>query len=182
MLKFAYYYKEKLQSLFSQRIYDEELKYYYFPNLFYEISLDPTSEKRIQLVSVDDSNEVLGFFSLRIDWKMHFVEHLMSMNLKGRSSTFSQDFYQLLYDIFYKYNFVKLKFSVAVGNPAEKFYDRMMTKYGGRIVGVFKQDLKLIDGTVCDYKYYEILKSELEQTLISLNTNPKDFFLRKANK
>ena len=36
----------------------------------------------------------------------------------------------------------------------------MIENYGGRIVGVYKENIKLIDGLYYDVKLYEILASE----------------------
>ena len=63
-------------------------------------------------------------------------------------------------DIFKKFNFRKLSFGVYVGNPIEKSYDRLIRKYGGRIVGIKIEDTRLIDGKFYDFKMYEIFKNE----------------------
>ena len=52
-----------------------------------------------------------------------------------------------------------------IGNPIEKSYDKMINKYGGRIVGIYKEDVKLIDGEYYDKKLYEILASEYFETI-----------------
>ena len=69
-------------------------------------------------------------------------------------------FGQALKDIFEKFHFRKLIFSVVIGNPIEKTYDRMIQKYGGRIVGIQRQQVKLIDGQFYDVKMYEILSDD----------------------
>lgn len=60
-----------------------------------------------------------------------------------------------------------MNFIVVVGNPIEKSYDKMIKKYGGRIVGTYKEDVKLIDGEYYDKKLYEILASEYFSTIES---------------
>jgi hypothetical protein len=40
------------------------------------------------------------------------------------------------------------------------FYDRLVKKFGGRVVGVYKDDCLLIDNKYYDYKTYEIFKDE----------------------
>lgn len=70
---------------------------------------------------------------------------------------------QVLRDIFEKFKFNKLTFSVVIGNPIEKSYDKMISKYDGRIVGIYEKETKLIDGEYYDVKLYEITrKSYLE--------------------
>ena len=39
-------------------------------------------------------------------------------------------------------------------------YDKYIEKYGGRIVGIFKEDVRLYDGEYYDHKYYEIFREE----------------------
>ena len=43
--------------------------------------------------------------------------------------------------------------------------DKMINKYGGRIVGIYRQEAKLIDGEYYDLKMYEILASEYFKTI-----------------
>ncbi len=71
---------------------------------------------------------------------------------------FGIDLGQALIDIFDKFKFRKLRFSVIVGNPVEKSYDKMVQKYGGRIVGIYYKEQQLIDGEIYDQKLYEILR------------------------
>lgn len=65
-----------------------------------------------------------------------------------------------LRDIFEKFHFRKLDFTVVIGNPIESTYDRMVEKYGGRIVGIQKKQVRLIDGQLYDKKLYEILAED----------------------
>jgi hypothetical protein len=60
-------------------------------------------------------------------------------------------------DIFEKYRFNKLNFTVARGNPIEKTYDKLIKRYNGRIVGILEQEARLIDGRLYDVKEYELL-------------------------
>ena len=59
----------------------------------------------------------------------------------------------------------KLNFSVAIGHPIEKSYDKMVEKYGGRITGIKKEDVKLFDGKLYDLKGYEIFMDSIRQAL-----------------
>ena len=62
--------------------------------------------------------------------------------------------------MFKRYGFQKLNFTVTVGNPIEKTYDKLVNRYGGRVVGVRRMDVKLMDGKLYDVKEYEILASD----------------------
>ena len=62
--------------------------------------------------------------------------------------------------MFTKFNFRKKSFFVIVGNPIEKTYDKFVSRYGGRIIGVKKQHVKLTDGKYYDKKMYEIFRDD----------------------
>lgn len=84
----------------------------------------------------------------------------MAANFSNEKLQFGKDLVQVIKDIFYKYNFRKLTFTVFVGNPIEKSYDKMVNKYGGRIVGIQKKHTRLQDGKYYDEKIYEIMRED----------------------
>jgi hypothetical protein len=53
-----------------------------------------------------------------------------------------------------------MRFGVIVGNPIEKTYDKLIEKYGGKICGYAKEDIKLFDGKLYDLKNYEIMRED----------------------
>jgi hypothetical protein len=59
-------------------------------------------------------------------------------------------------DMFEKYRFNKLNFTVVRDNPIEKTYGKLIKRYNGRIAGIREQETKLIDGKLYDVKEYEI--------------------------
>lgn len=60
---------------------------------------------------------------------------------------------------------MKITFSVVIGNPTEKFYDKMINRYGGRVIGIFKKDTILPDNKLYDLKFYEIFKEDYEKAI-----------------
>lgn len=73
---------------------------------------------------------------------------------------FSKDLLQFLTDIFEKFKIRKLKFSCYTDNPIEPKYEKMIKKFGGRVVGIQKKNDKLTDGDYHDLKMYELLRSD----------------------
>ena len=73
---------------------------------------------------------------------------------------FGIDLLQVIKDIFERFNFHKLTFSVVIGNPVEETYDRLCAKYGGRILCVQKDETKLEDNNYYDVKLYEIMRED----------------------
>jgi hypothetical protein len=94
--------------------------------------------------------------SYNIDRDANIANGMQIVNFKNPSVIFSRDLYQFIIDVFDKFKFRKLTFCVIVGNPIEKSYDKMILKYGGRIVGTKLKECKLIDGGYYDFKMYEI--------------------------
>lgn len=158
MLKFAYQYKDKLEKQYAEITNDDKYKYL-FPGGYIDFTLGIKDNNwdQFQMVSVDSNDNILGYFRAGIDRAANKVTGLSILNFHAKSITFSKDFRQFLSDLLYKYNFRKISFCMVVGNPIEEQYDRMVAKYGGRIVGIEKQEA-LINGTLKDLKLYEIFK------------------------
>jgi hypothetical protein len=109
---------------------------------------------------------ILGMIKYSINRITNSVQGLYIIRFDGNAKTdpysfiFGKDVMTAIKDIFEKYNFNKINFVVVIGNPIEKTYDKLIKRYGGRIVGVRKQDVRLIDNKLYDVKEYEILASD----------------------
>ena len=57
-------------------------------------------------------------------------------------------------------NVSKIKWTVVIGNSAEKLYDSFIQKFNGRVVGIFKNDVQLIDQSIHDVKHYELMRED----------------------
>lgn len=88
------------------------------------------------------------------------ISGLSIINFENKNLTYSKDLRQFLLDLFIKYKFRKVNFVVVIGNLIEKMYDKYIEKYGGRIVGIYKDHIKLQDGNLYDQKLYEIFPNE----------------------
>ena len=74
--------------------------------------------------------------------------------------------YRFVVDLLFKqYGINRAVFNVIVGNPAERLYDRICNKYGGRVIGTFNQEAKLQDGKLYDVKYYEMMRDKCLRVL-----------------
>ncbi len=122
--------------------------------------MDNSTQVQHRFVSVGKLEELQGYISYNIDRETDTVLSLGIISFNVNPFCFAVDVYRAIKDIFDRFNFRKLIFSVVVGNPTEKQYDRLIQKYGGRIVGIYKQDVKLIDGHYYDLKIYEILQQD----------------------
>jgi len=112
---------------------------------------------KIQKVSVLDGN-VIGYFSATISQVTNSVSEVSAINFGHPRFTFSKDLRDFLLSLS-KFN--KINFSVVVGNPIESMYDKYVGSVGGRVVGTFNNDVKLINGRLADRKWYEITGEQL---------------------
>ena len=159
MLEPAIKYKEQLEQLQYNIWFDDKYKYWNCSEYYDTLQVDTSTWDRHQFVSVIN-NKVIRYISYNISRGENMAYSLSIMNFSDNKVVFGKDLGQALKDIFEKYKFRKLSFCVLIGNPIEKSYDKMIEKFGGRIVGIKKEDVKLIDGLYYDRKLYEILATE----------------------
>lgn len=160
MLDFAIKHKKQLSQLYQCTWYNEYYKYYSYDNYFSSIEIQDNTWYTHQFVSLDTEGNVLGYISYSINRTTQNCENLNILNFTKNVFVFSKDLIKVIRDIFMKFNFNKLSFSVVIGNPVEKQYDKLIEKYNGRIIGIKKKQVKLWDNNYYDVKEYEILKEE----------------------
>lgn len=160
MLDLAIKYENKLQELFANISLDE--KYMFFHGCSYrnKYKAEESTWNKHEFVSLDNQGNVIGYIKYGIDRECSTANSLQIINFSNNKVTFGRDVMKALDEIFTKFNFRKLKYSVFIGNPIENTYDRLTEKYGGRISGIQLQDDKLIDGNYYDFKSYEIFRDD----------------------
>ena len=159
MLEPAIKYKDQLEKLQYDIWFNDKYKYWNCSVYYQTMNIDNDTWNRHQFVSVYHGN-VIGYISYNISRNDNCVHTLSILNFTENKIVFGRDLGQALKDIFEKFIFRKLNFTVVVGNPIEKSYDKMIKKYGGRIVGIKKKDVQLIDGKYYDLKLYEIFADD----------------------
>ena len=160
MIKPAQLYTEELKRKFVEIMYKDKYKYY-FNGWSSEFVPDKDNWSNHSFV-VLDKEEVIGYIAYSIDRRTDNVDSLQIVNFSDNKYLFGKAVYKIIKDIFNYFKFNKISFAVNVGNPAELIYNKFISKYGGRVVGVKTKDTRLIDGTWCDYKMYEIFNKEKE--------------------
>lgn len=159
MLDIASKYEEKLQKLFADITFDDKYKFLYGCSSRDKYKASESTWGIHEFVSIHN-NEIIGYMKYSIDRDSGVAWGMMVVNFKKPNIIFAKDLKKFLTDIFDKFKFRKLKFAVYVGNPIEKSYDKMCKKYGGRVVGVYKEEDRLIDGNYYDFKMYEIMRDD----------------------
>lgn len=159
MLELAIKYRDQLENIQYDVWFEDKYKYWNCDTFYNSLQIDTDTWNRHQFVSVKN-DVVIGYIEYSISRSSNSVSSLSIINFTDDKVAFAMDLKHVLTDIFEKYKFRKINFSVIIGNPIEKSYDKMVKKYGGRIVGTYKDDVVLIDGEYYDRKTYEILASD----------------------
>lgn len=166
MLDLAIKHEEQLQKKLMDIWYKEKYKYYIADIWCQKKELAKDTWNDHQFVSIDNNGNVIGFIEYQVNRSDNSCSYLGICNFdENMMITFGLDLGQALKDIFEKFKFRKLTFSVLVGNPIEKSYDKMIRKYNGRIVGTYIQDVKCFDGEYYDRKLYEIFREDYLRSL-----------------
>lgn len=162
MLELAIKHKSALEQKYADIAMDTDYMFGFFCSWRGELKIAPDNWHKQQFVSVNEQGEVVGYLKYNVDRDTRNVNGIHILNFKKDTlcTTFSRDFRQMIDDIFSKYQYNKIIFSVAIGNPAEKMYDKYIEKIGGRIVGIYKEELRMMDGNMYDEKMYEVLSRD----------------------
>lgn len=163
MLEPAIVYENELRMLFRSTWYKDRYKFWNCANYYEDWQASYSTWVKHQFASVRNG-QVIGYIGYEINRADADEAYALNIiNFEDHPSvTFARDLGKALTDIFDKYKFRKLSFSVVVGNPIEKSYDKMCNLYGGRIVGVKKKQVRLIDGLLYDEKLYEVFREDYE--------------------
>jgi len=164
MLKPAFTYGSEINKKFLEAAYDDRFKFHNSSN-FNEFILDIKGDDyhQLQKVSVNTKDEVIGYFDASLERVGEYVSGISVINFTGKPNIiFSRDFYTFLTDLFIKFNFRKINWTVTIGNTAEQMYDKIIKKYYGRIVGVYYNHVRLRDGKWYDRKLYELHKDDFD--------------------
>lgn len=161
MLDIALKYIDELKKLYINTWHQDKYKYYNYQCFWKMPTFDESTWDGHDFVSLNEKGEIIGAIGYSINRPTESVCGLGIINFTDANDvTFGKDVIQAIKDIFEKYNFRKLSCCVVIGNPIEKTYDKLIPKYGGRIVGIEKQETKLCDNRYYDVKRYEILRED----------------------
>ena len=163
MLKPAQLYESQLQQKVILTWNDKKYKWYHS---WYNstVTIQRNDNNEIQLVSVNKEDEVIGFIEFYIDRPTNSVTGVSIINFSDDIFTFGIDVKSAFINIFEKCNFNKINFHVVIGNPVEKQYDKLIKSFGGRIVGIYEDDIRLQDNRLYPRKVYEITRNNYYKT------------------
>jgi hypothetical protein len=160
MLEYAKKYEDKLKDLFLDVAFDPFYQYEEYMAYRETFELPKDTWCSHHFVSLYNG-VILGMVGYHIKRIENSASQLLVIHFGGplapNGYIFGKDVMTAMSDIFEKYHFNKLNFTVVRGNPIEKTYDKLIKQYNGRIVGIKEQETRLIDGKLYDTKEYEIL-------------------------
>ena len=160
MIDIAIRHKEELQELFLGTWYNEKYKFYNMSSYNGIFAVSDSSWDSHEFVSIDKNNNIIGYISYYIAREHERISDLCVINFTEDKLLFGRDIYQVFKDIFEKFNFRKISYSVIIGNPMERSYDRWTKKYGGQIIGIEREHIKLMDNKYYDVKKYELFRDD----------------------
>lgn len=161
MIKPAILYKEKLLEKIAETFYDPEYMYYYDvqPGLP-DIADKPDGV--YQFVSVDENDEVIGFFSY---WVYEPTKRAMNFGLiafKKFNKVFLKDVERMFKDMFEKFGIESIEWRCYEDNVgAVNLYKAVIKKYGGQIAGFLRKNGCPQSRKISNTYLFEILKEDL---------------------
>jgi hypothetical protein len=168
MLKPAIQYADVLPKMYQSIWFEDKYKYYNYNSYWHTFSVEDKTQDWHEFVSINSKGEIIGY--------IHYYVNRITLNCTSfgainftNDPTFGKDLLQVIKDIFERFNFHKLTFGVVIGNPAEKSYDHLCAKYGGRILCIEKEETKLEDNNYYDVKRYEILREDYLRCKTNMN-------------
>lgn len=170
MLDIALKYVDELKKLYINTWHNEKYKYYNYRSFWEMPKFDESTWDGHDFVSVNKNGEIIGAIGYSINRPTESVCGLGIINFTN-DPAFGKDVIRAIKDVFEKYNFRKLSCCVVIGNPIEKTYDKLIPRYGGRIIGIEKAETKLCDNKYYDVKRYEILREDYMK--VKENNNEK---------
>lgn len=169
MLKNLKPFENKIDRFVKDFENEEYLKYYTNSTYNNGFHCADSTWAEIGRASVDEKGELLGFIRADLYREDRIVSNIVLLNMtKKPNVTFARDTYEFLAELFDKYSFHKIKFTVTIGNPAEKIYDKIIEQFNGRVAGIAKDEVMLYDYKYYDQKLYEILKEDYLKSKVYL--------------
>jgi hypothetical protein len=165
MLKQAILYEEKLKREYLEAICDDDQLKFYNSSSYrtFNFQVVDTDCWKIQLVSVDTNDNLIGYISADIDRDSRVVSSFGIMNFtKVINIIFSKDLMNFMKSLRDKCNASKFEFCAFAGGKPEQMYRRFINKYGGRVVGTYTSSSKLLDGKYYDLTLFEVMRKDMK--------------------
>lgn len=160
MIKPAILYKDNILTKYAEVMYDPAYQYYFgYPSSWLP-NIPDNTENGHYFVSVDKDNNVIGYITYSINHLSKSCFNFGLISFDRGNITLIRDTYQVVDDIFNKYNFNRIEWNCFADNPAINGYRNFIKRCGGREVGYLKQTNVLMDQKLHDSVLFELMKEE----------------------
>ena len=113
------------------------------------------------VASTDKEGNIVGCFIYSHSIFVNKVTGITAFNFKKRPSIpYAKDIEAFCSFLFDTLKAHKVNWCANVGSATEKLQDKIVKKYHGRIIGVYKDDAAAADGKIYDVKEYEIMRAD----------------------
>ena len=162
MLKPAQLYREQLREKELENMYNLRDMYWHASCGIEVNEMEDHNWNVHRFVSVDNNDNIIGYIIYEVNHISLSVNGFGIVSFDKGNITFIKDIYQVVYDIFYKYNFNRLEWCCYADNPAIRGYRKFIKRVGGVECGYKRQNKMLLDHTLHDTVEFEILKNEFK--------------------
>ena len=162
MIKSAHSYKEKLEKQIYESWYNLQNQYWNYGCSDGVVKLSEDNWSNHQFVSIGKDDNVEGYITYAIDHQSLKSYGWGNISFTKGSLIFAKDLYQIIYDVFFKYNLNKIEFCAYTDNPAIDAYRKFLKKVGGNSIGVRHQSNMLLDHKLHDTEEFEIMKGNFK--------------------
>lgn len=153
MLTPAFKHEKELAKLWAEKVIDPHYRFWDEDMSYHPLSgILNSNYRKDEWVSVEDG-KVVGYFCALVDKGTRNVEDISVASFTP-SKQFGYDFIRFIRYMARRYQYVR--WAAVDGHPQEKHYLAILKHFNGRVVGVFKKKIKLLDGKLYDEKWYEI--------------------------
>lgn len=165
MLRPAYLHREAVVRGFAQAMAQPHAQHYQLSSWSrWECKVYDSDWEEIQRASTC-GDRVLGLLAAHVDRDLPGVSEIgaLAFLADGRhpSPVFSRDLATFLAELILARGFVRVAWSVTTLNPARLMYDKVVERWGGRLVGESRRSVRRPDGTYCGQRFYEVLPEDV---------------------
>ncbi len=165
MKELAILHEEAIRKLFYRHAHDPKYMYYWNYSYRSKYTAPESTWEKVEYAILLEDGSVGGLVGYSTERNAMVADSLAAINFTCPPAVFAHHLLELFTEMFVTFSFRKCRWTVCVGNPAEAHYDRLVEKLGGRIVGVFEKEDKLLDGSYTDRKMYEVMRDNYMEAI-----------------
>ena len=152
---------DTLSEMMDEAFQDKHYKYAFSDEYVPKKGLQEAC-RGLMFFSVDENQNIVGSITATHYLRTNKVSDFTMLNfLKKPSMTYAKDMYEFISTyIFEKLKVHKANWLTVIGSPYEKFSDKIAENLGGRVVGIYRDEMTNAAGELCDVKGYELLRAD----------------------